>query len=71
MNEIWAFPFGEFWAIVYLIIILVVWYRFDKRVDNLKEELRKRDRIIARLQGKTEEQIKERERWNEMTEKER
>jgi len=56
---------------VYLIIILVVWYRFDKRVDNLKEELRKRDRIIARLQGKTEEQIKERERWNEMTEKER
>ncbi|MFQ6122222.1 MAG: hypothetical protein ACE5LA_04090, partial [Dehalococcoidales bacterium] len=71
LVELWGFHFWSFWAIVEFFVIFILWYKFDRRIEKLKGQLKDKDRIIARLRGKTEEEIKEDERWNEMTEEER
>ena len=71
LVELWSFHFWSIWAIIEFIVIIALWYKFDTRIEKLKGELKEKDRMIARLLGETEEEIRKRERWNEMTEEER
>ena len=39
MVELWSFHFWSFWATVEFAIIMIMWYKFDKRIEKLKQEI--------------------------------